>query len=409
MGNIINVADFFAAFIDAILAGINKVIPYSRNTLYILTVLNVAWFGIQTALGKYELSGLLEKFLTLGISVYVVKEFPGLSKTVLNSLTGLASVTGMGTDVLTNPARIFSYAQTHILEPIKDTIAAEFSGVSGLYQAVTNGSGTINFFIHYALFIIIFYICMALVVVQIMLTYINYHITLLFGEMLLPFSIFKPLEFIGNNVFKAVLTQALSVAVVIFIADLGLRVFGQMITASLINSIRTGGGIGPSNVSHLWAINAFVLVYFMLCMKAPALVMSLVSGAPVLGAAGLFSTIASIAAMATGAVSVFAEGGGGSGAAGGQALSAPQQAAGESRGHAQDSGAAAPAQAERGMFLPPPASASAPGAVNALGPPPDAQALPAPSPSPFLPPPSRAAVPAPRNSADPDFSYRVVS
>jgi type IV secretory pathway TrbL component len=131
-----------------------------------------------------------------------------------------------------------------------------------------------------------------------MLNYILYHINLFFGVILLPFTAFKPFEFIGKNVFKAVFTQALTCAVVVFIASIGMRVFQGYFTAAAVRmQIEKGLSIG-----HQWVIIASILLYAFLCLMSPTLVMSIISGAPTLGVSGLVSTIAAIGGAVSGAI-----------------------------------------------------------------------------------------------------------
>jgi type IV secretion system protein TrbL len=394
-----SIANFLKLFIEQITNMINKVTPHSWRTLYLLTVLNVTWIGIETALGKYELPQLLEKFLVLAISVFLVRNFTYYCSMALSSLF---QVTGMDTSVLENPARIFTYANAHIVEPITNAVESQFPKMSklGIFSSIDIQQAA--FFLLYGLLMLAVYICFAVIVVQIILAYISYHITMLFGLILLPFSTFKPLDFMGKNVFTAMLSQALTLAVIVFVANLGLVIFEKVLTKSMIDTLALNGKM---NVSVLWTIMACVLIYFYLCLKAPTLVMSIMQGSPSLGAGGLFSTIAAGAA----AVSMLA-GGGGSG--GGQ--QAPAQTG---KDLPTPAGGQAPAAAPASnRFVP--RSISAPqvnsfgnGGARALPPPAAASGmfLPAPQRQPLMLEDRRNEVPASSNSSDSSFSYQVLS
>jgi type IV secretion system protein TrbL len=392
------VARILWQFISQISQSINAVFPYSWRLLFILTVLSFTWTGIETALGKYELSALIEKFLVVGITVFLIKNLPYLSQMFLRSLIKLSGIsTGMDTSVLENPSMLFDFAHTYILDPVDRVIDEQFDKANGIFQMFNVVRTSIGFLIIYGIFIVALYICFAIIVVQIVLNYILYHITLFYGVILLPFSVFKPLEFIGKNVFKAILTQALTLSVIVFVADLGLRVFRSIFTRAAMDTITASGFF---DAAMLWVMLACILIYFFVCLKAPTLVMSIISGAPTLGAGGLFSTVAAIGAAAVGVGRLL------SGSGGSQASSSPQG------GGAQTAGAGG---GGTNQFFPKVASAAA-SIVNTTS----QAALPSGSsaPSPFLPAPSRPLLedksggsvpPVANNNSDKAFSYRVVS
>lgn len=287
------VAEFLHQFVVQITEVTNKVTPNIWRTLYILIALNVTWAGIEIALGKHELPGLIEKLFSICLVLFLVKNFRFISFTFLHSLLGLTG--GGDTSILENPEQIFIYAHEQILNPISASIEGQFAQTGGL-GLLTLGAQQIGFFLIYGIFIIAIYICFAVIVVQIVIAYLTFLITMLFGLILLPFTVFKPLEFIGKNVFSAMLSQALTIAVIVFVAQLGLAVFGRVVTQSALTALASRGKL---NVAVLWTILACVFIYFYLCLKAPTLVMTLMSGSPALGAGGLFTAIATAAALLT--------------------------------------------------------------------------------------------------------------
>jgi type IV secretion system protein TrbL len=409
------VAKFLWDFIKVISDGINQIIPYSWRLLDILTILAVTWLGIETMLGKYEFGALIEKFVTMGISIALIKNLSYFSNLVLTSLLKLSDITGgmvtetdegLKINILENPAVIFEEAHQYILAPIAETVSEQFS--TDIFSLFNPLSIDISFIILYAILVLAIYICFAVIVVQIVLNYILYHITMFFGYILLPFSIFKPLDFIGKNVWKAMLTQALTLAVIVFVATIGLGTFKLIFTQTVKMALTQ---LRIVNTAMLWVMLAAVLIYMFICLQAPTLVMSILSGSPTLGAGGLLSTVATIGAAVAGLA--------GLGAAGGGASVNTVQGAGAGAG---GGGAAAAAQSAgaSNQFLPRTAS-SASGSLNAImqqgG---SMPALPGGGQaSPFLPAPSRplledksgsfAPVPSrPNNDTDKDFSYKVL-
>jgi type IV secretion system protein TrbL len=411
------VAEYLWYFIRVLSDAINSIMPYSRKLLDIITILAVTWLGIETALGKNDFSTLVEKILILGINIFLIKNLSYLSHMVLSSLLKLSSTAGdtaMGTSLLENPAVLLDYAHSYIIKPTTDVVAEQFGGlfdaVSSAFNLLTNPNG-FWFIIMYILLILVVYVCFAIIIVQIVLNYILYHITLFFGYILAPFSIFKPLDFIGKNVFKALLTQALTLAVIVFVANIGLSAFKAMFTTSLMKGLNTNNPL--MSVGLIWLMIASVLIYLFVCLQSPTLVMSIISGSPTLGAGGLLSTIAAIGTTVATGIGGMAAGG----AAGGQSVNAVQ-GAGAAAGGGGGGGALAAAQsAGQNQFLP--RTVSSGPSVNTITQSGSMAALPAASPSPFLPAPSRPmledktglipAVPSkPMNDSDSGFSYKVL-
>jgi type IV secretion system protein TrbL len=286
-------------FIEQISAAVLAVKPYADKLLYALVTLNIAWTGIETILGKNDLGKLVEKFFLMGVTVLLVTRFVEISHLFLTSFVKLAGIsTGMDQSLLEDPTQVFDFAHTYILTPYGNAVQGTFANTSSNpFQVIVNFFQNIQFTVMYGIFTLCIYVCFAIVVVQIMLNYILYHINLFFGVILLPFTAFKPFEFIGKNVFKAVFTQALTCAVVVFIASIGLRVFQGYFTITTVQA-----HLAKLSLGRLWVIVASVLLYAFLCLMSPTLVMSIISGAPTLGVSGLVSTIAAIGGAVTGAI-----------------------------------------------------------------------------------------------------------
>jgi type IV secretion system protein TrbL len=403
-------ADLVWQFISAISDNINRIAPSLNKLLYILILLNIAWLGIETALGKYEFSQLIEKMLVMGVSIFIVRNLPYFSKVFLESLVKLS---GGDISLLENPAILFQFAHEQVLNPVNQAVGEYMGEAKNAFDAVARFFNSIGFYIQYGMFIIAVYICFAIIVVQIVLSYLLYYIVLFFGIILAPFTVFKPLEFIGKNVFRAILTQALTLAVIVFVATIGLTVFRNLLVTGATNRLNELSLRGyPQIVGNMWVLFACILIYCFVCLMSPTLVMSVISGAPTLGASGLISTVAAIGGAVTG-IGALAAGAGGAAAA---LPPAPQASA-------PAAAAAAPAAAAPNQFAP--RAAASPGlAVNTVSQSQGALPAPAFTPSPFLPPPPRPqledktrvpapaapAVPAtPANSTDSNFKYKVVS
>jgi type IV secretion system protein TrbL len=280
-------------FIEKISAAIIEVKPYAEKLLYALITINIAWIGIETILGKNDLAKIIEKVFLMGVTVLLVTRFVEISHIFLASVVKLAGIsTGMDKSLLEDPTQIFAFAHTHILTPyvnaVEEVTNANSSG--NPLVIVANFFQNLPFTIMFGLFTMCIYICFAIIVVQIMLNYILYHINLFFGVILLPFTSFKPFEFIGKNVFKAIFTQALTCAVIVFIASIGLRVFEGYFTSAIVR-LHIDRGLSLGN---LWVVIASVILYTFLCLMSPTIIMNIISGAPTMGASGLISTVAAI-------------------------------------------------------------------------------------------------------------------
>jgi type IV secretion system protein TrbL len=409
-------AEYLWYFIEALSNAIKVAMNHSRNLMDIITILTVTWLGIETALGKNEFSTLVEKILVLGISRFLIIRLSLYSNMALRTLLKLSSVTGEeDTAILENPAVLFVYAHNYIISPVSEAIYQQYSGANFVGAAVDILVNPFSFLFTamYVLLILAVYICFAVIVVQIILNYISYHITLFFGYILAPFSLFKPLDFIGKNVFKALLTQTLTLSVIVFVANIGLAAFKEIFTRSLTAMLNANSS--SMSIAIMWVILASILVYLFVCLQAPTLVMSIISGSPTLGAGGLISTVAMMGAAAVGVGSMIA--GGRQGGQGVNTLAGPGAGA-PAIPAAQGAGGAGPSP-----FLPRAAS-PAPSVNTLAGGGGSMAALPAgPQASPFLPAPARlmledrsshaaAAAPQvpakPMNDTDGGFSYKVL-
>jgi type IV secretion system protein TrbL len=364
------VSDLLWGYISEILSKINDITPYTWKLLLAMATLNITWLGIETVLGKYELAQLIEKMVVLGISIFLIKNLAYISQTFLSSLLKL---TGMDTEILEHPEIVFDFVHRDILDPVNAIAQSRTVNSINPLETISAFIRNIPFYLTFGIVTIAIYICFSIVVVQLVLNYISYYIILFFGLILLPFSIFRPLEFIGKNVFKALLTQALTLAVIVFVATLGLGIFKTMMTSAALQMFNP---TGKNLLANMLVLLGSILAYCFICLQAPAIVMGIISGAPTLGAGGFFSTMAGIGAAAAGAAHVVS---------GGVNAIRGASSSGQAGQAAPSTASSGGTQGSQGNQFMPRTSSSSSNTVNTVSQGQDAGASGASAPSPFLP------------------------
>jgi len=122
-----------------------------------------------------------------------------------------------------------------------------------------------------------------IIAVQVAIALIEFWMVVLFSLVLVPFTLWKPLEFIGQKSFSAVVGQAVKVGVIAVTTGIVLNVFKQVIF------IPTGGELGFDDAANI--LLASFLCSF-LVLQLPALAGTLLSGVPSMSAGAMFSAAA---------------------------------------------------------------------------------------------------------------------
>ena len=278
--------DLIFRIIRTVDGGFAVVHVYSNRLLFILLSLDLVLFGIYMAMGKKDnIQSLVEKILVMGVFVFLINNFEGLAFMFQRSVVTLAGKIGgdFSPEFLTDPSSVLEYASRDILKPV---------GV--LIDANTKGGILPDFklLIIYGLSTICVMICFILIALQLALAIIEFHIILLMGLILFPFSAFEPTSFIGAKVIPAVIGQAIKLGLVSLVTGVSISVFSQILHVPSPENF---------NVEFLFALLGSSALLAFLSFQIPALSSSLLSGIPNLSAGGFMQNMAAFAGAAAGA------------------------------------------------------------------------------------------------------------
>jgi type IV secretion system protein TrbL len=285
----------YQKLLNALTTGYSAIQPYTRHMLFILLGIDLVLFGIAVARGKHNsLGDLVMKMMVVSVSFFIIFNFQSLAHQFQEYLVRLMGLAGRGMGAkenintyIYNPALILDQGLEKVLNP--------------LYEA-SNSVGGLKIRIRAIIFLVgaIAGTCFLIVTLQLIMAVVEFHLVVLVGSALLPFTLFAPLAFIGKRVYEAVIAQAIKIAVVGLISSISVSVIiSAMPAAASIDDILT--------LDYLIQVVALSCFMAVLAFTIPAVASALVSGAPGLsmqaipGAAGVMSTLSSAKNNAIGA------------------------------------------------------------------------------------------------------------
>ena len=344
---------------------------------YSLLCLELIFIAIQMMTGKItDIGQVVGKVLTLGFIYYLVSHFVPLSTQFKNGFLWVIDqfLTPQGSPntkftlsaatMLNDPTIIMTWASDNIIakvhEGIKNLLNINVvinTGVIGFPGALIGEA--IIFGIEKFLIMLAF----TILAVEIVIAQIEFYIILLFALILVPFTVWEPMRFIGTRSFSAVIGQTLKLAMTVAVITIGMHVIEGL-----------GTQLVPANLTFttMFGVFAATAVLIFLALQVPTLAMALISGNPGLSAGGFFGNMAGIigglvsvgAAAFTLGTSLLTTGGGvsqatsqsGTGGGPSYAVNASETASitsGPTSGGTPSGGA-------QGLFQPPPPSGSPP-------------------------------------------------
>ena len=277
-------------FIAAFSGGAARIAGPANKLLALLIVIEVVLIGLWWALdGGERLSAIFKKLLYLCFWIWVVREFPMLSKAFVDSLVSAGQLAAGGnsdSSLLLDPSKIAGYGldateplakkleELHIIEPSDVLIfGAAYLGIVA---------------------------CFVIMAVQVFLAVVEYYMIVALVVILLPFGILQSTRFIAEKAIGAVVAAGIKLMVLSFI----LASVEPVLKSSLKFS---GDDIGMNEV---YAMFMTVCAVMLLTWKAPQLASGLLSGHPSLGAgdaaAPVAAAVGAAVGMATGGASTFA-------------------------------------------------------------------------------------------------------
>ena len=296
--------DFLNKFRSQVDAGFGLIQGDVTATLATLVVISIVVTALLWAIDENQnvLASLVRKTLLVGFFVFIVGQWPTLSKTVVNGFAALGLKAGGGTmslsDFTTSPSKV---------------VIAGVTVVKALMLYVKQISpGPVEFFSHIdvvimaliaAIGILISFVILA---IEITVTIIEFHIVTLIAFVTVPFGVLTQTSFMSERAIGYVVSVGIKLMALAIVVSLGTSVFDTF----------TVSGTPDINEDVGLLLGAVVMV--MLALKIPSIAGALISGGPqlnlggaVMGAAGVAAGVAGVglaARMAGGAVAQVAGG-----------------------------------------------------------------------------------------------------
>ena len=185
------------------------------------------------------------------------------------------------------------------LDVYKDIIKASTNSGSmamGLLLQLTGVADIATIIVFFALTILLLFIGLV-VLGTIVLIHAYIAIALISGYILIPFMIFKPLEFLWNGWLKFLITACFSYFLLYVVMALEKGTLSAVASSSALNA-------SPATLGSVLAILFLIAIFAYLILKVPSIAGEIVSGMPNIsfsGVVGVAMTIASVATLGGGA------------------------------------------------------------------------------------------------------------
>ena len=185
-----------------------------------------------------------------------------------------------------------------ILDVYKDIIKASLnpgSVVGGILLQLT-GIADLAAILVFFLLTLVLLVLGLIVLGTIVLIHAYIAIALISGYILIPFMIFKPLEFLWNGWIKFLITACFSYFLLYVVMALEKGTLSAVASSSALNA-------SPATLGSVLAILFLVAIFAYLIMKVPSIAGEIVSGMPNIsfsGVVGVAMTIASVATLGGG-------------------------------------------------------------------------------------------------------------
>ena len=296
--------DFLNRFRTQVDAGFGLIQGDVTTTLASLVVISIVVTALLWAIDENQnvLASLVRKTLLVGFFVFLVAQWPTLSKTIVNGFAALGLKAGGGamtlTDFTTSPSKVVLAGITVIkalmlyVKQVAPGPVEFFANIDVVLMALIAAIG-----------ILIAFVVLA---IEIVVTIIEFHIVTLIAFVTVPFGVLTQTSFMSERAIGYVVSVGIKLMALAIVVSLGTTVFNSY-TVSAAPDINEDVGL---------LLGAVVMV--MLALKIPAIAGALISGGPqlnagsaLMGAAGVAAGVAGVglaARMAGGAVAQAAAG-----------------------------------------------------------------------------------------------------
>src|SRR5580698_9915338 len=269
-------------FITALSGAYSRIQGSASTLLGILVGIEVVLLGLWTALGGGDnVVGVFKRILHIGAWVWIVQNYPTLSKDLVDSLVKAGLLAGGGSgdvSLLMDPSRLAGYG-LDATEPLTQKLAD--LGMTDLSDLIVFGFGYLAILA-----------CFLIMAINVFLAVLEYYVFAALAGIFLPFGLFEPTKFLAEKAIGAVVSAAVKLMVLALVTS----VIDPVLSAIHFQ--------GPQiTFNELWSVFLTVCALMFLCWKAPSLAGSLLGGSPHLGVDHLIQAVSTpiAAGMAAGA------------------------------------------------------------------------------------------------------------
>ena len=249
-------------FIAALSGGYSAIQSAATSLLSILIGIEVVLLGLWTALGGGDnVVGVFKRILHIGAWVWIVQNYPTLSKDLVDSLVRAGLLAGGGSgdvSLLMDPSRLAGYG-LDATQPLTQKLAD--LGMTDISDLIVFGFGYLAILA-----------CFLIMAINVFLAVLEYYVFAALAGIFLPFGLLEPTKFLAEKAMGAVVS-----------ASVKLMVLG-LVTAIIDPVLSNIHFAGPQiTLNELWSVFLTVCALMFLCWKAPSLAGSLLGGSPHLG------------------------------------------------------------------------------------------------------------------------------
>ncbi len=292
-----NVTEIMDSLINSIKAGYQYGVPYVRRLIYFLLGIDVALLGIRAMFGQgANIGSMVKKILFIGCWSYIVFNLPQLAEAFLESLIVF------GLKVSNNEAFSNVFKMEYIMT---DPFAIIFDGVTllfNMYIKLPNGIANIGIQLMGIIVFLVGSLCYGFIAILILVTTIEFHLLVLCSSILIAFTFIDQTKFIGEKTISAIAGSAIKVMVLLIIAGISIPL--------IFKSLQILTKDGDVKVIHFIYILLSILFTVYLCLQAPGIASSLLSGIPSISNGGIMGMVAGAASGAASSLSLLKASGG---------------------------------------------------------------------------------------------------
>jgi len=254
---------------------------------HIFVTLEIIFAGLYIALGsRADFSELAQKILKIGTFYWIITRYEELLNALLDGFlnvgTKASGATGLNIATLQNPDAIIERAFKIVTPAFEKVFALQGENYLGL---PTLDNILVLFCVS------IGFLALISLALQVFLTYVEFMVIAAAGFILVPFGLFKPLQFLSEKFFAAVVSMGIKLLVLAVIIGASTSIMDEMVLSHVLSW------------QEVWNFLLVSLALFLISFHAPSLAQSLLYGTPSLTAGLIAPAIYGSASQLTAASS----------------------------------------------------------------------------------------------------------